>query len=360
MPPKKKPAAPSSARPSRSAKTKSKETIRKVARGPTHQHSAPPSASPRPATVSPAPPAAAIDIEALTDLVCSMPQIQGFENRLQQIETSVEDSNLAVRATINDTFTQLMDRLDKLETRGGPVNTEFMNQSNSRSLDVLSRWPWVDKTTVESIANGEFDINNLPKLHHEEEPRNHHIKKVTEGVHVPTDGSRPELVTGRTKMQAAFKDMSTFLSAWLFYISIRVSYAPERGFGLSHWTERLVYYSQSGFQWSVILNYAVAYFQKHQNSAPDAWLNTDSELVANHFAIARRTEPSHSSGPRSPKKTSASATDIHQQVCQNWNRQSSNCTYKEKNGVECPRRHVCAICEKDGHRSYQCPLKSST
>src|SRR5437868_5260378 len=91
-------------------------------------------------------------------------------------------------------------------------------------------------------------------------------------------------------MQSAFKDLSTFLSAWLFYISVRVWYVPERGFGLAHWTERPVYYSQCGFQWSVIFIYAVAYFQKHQNSVPDAWLNTDSELVANYFAIARRTE----------------------------------------------------------------------
>lgn len=104
----------------------------------------------------------------------------------------------------------------------------------------------MNKATIELIANSEFDINNLPKLFREEEPRNRHTKKVTEGVHFPTDGSKPELITGGTKMQSAFKDMSTFLSAWMFYISIRVSYAPERGFGLAHWTERLVYYSQCG------------------------------------------------------------------------------------------------------------------
>lgn len=133
---------------------------------------------------------------------------------------------------------------------------------NPHSLNVLSRWPWVDKATVELIANGEFDINNLLKLHREEDPRNRHTRKVTESVHFPTDGSKPELmVPGRTKMQSAFKDLSTFLSAWLFYVSIRVSYMPERGFGLAHWTERLLYYAQCGFQWSVILNYAVAYFQ---------------------------------------------------------------------------------------------------
>src|SRR5947199_528946 len=180
MPPKKKPAAPATARPSRSTKTKAKETIRKVARGPARRHLAPLSSSPRPVADSPSPSASRIDIDALTDLVRSMPQIQGFENRFQQIEASVENSNLSVRATINDTFMQLMDRLDEIDSRSGPANTGFMNSGNSHSLDVLSRWPWVDKSTVESIANGEFDINNLPKLHREEEPRNRHTKKVTE------------------------------------------------------------------------------------------------------------------------------------------------------------------------------------
>jgi hypothetical protein len=163
-------------------------------------------------------------------------------------------------------------------------------------------------------------------------------------------------------MQTAFKDLSTFLSAWLFYISLRTSYFPERGFGLVYWTERLVYYLQSGLQWSVILNYAIAYFQKHQNSAPDTWLNTDSGLVVNHFAIARRADTSHTTWPtssRSPKKTT-SVSVIHQQVYQNWNRQSVGCTYKDKNGVECPHRHVCAICKKEGHKSFQCPTKSSS
>jgi len=119
-----------------------------------------------------------------------------------------------------------MDRLDEIETQGGPMNTD-LNPGNSHSLDVLSRGPWVDKATVELIANGEFDINNLPKVHREEELRNHHIKKVTDSIHFPTDGSRPELVTGRTKMQTAFKDMSTCLSAWLFYIQFEFHMHPK-------------------------------------------------------------------------------------------------------------------------------------
>lgn len=44
-------------------------------------------------------------------------QTLGFKDRFQQIEESVQTSNIFVRATINDTFTQLMDHLDELETQ---------------------------------------------------------------------------------------------------------------------------------------------------------------------------------------------------------------------------------------------------
>jgi hypothetical protein len=73
--------------------------------------------------------------------------------------------------------------------------------------NVLSRFYWVERSVVQSISDGDFDIHDLPKLHREEEQRMRHSKKVTEGVHFPADGGRPELVTGRTKMHLAFKDL---------------------------------------------------------------------------------------------------------------------------------------------------------
>ena len=67
-----------------------------------------------------------------------MSQIEGFDERLQQIETSVERSNLSIRATINDTFTQLMDRLDELKTQGGPVNRLWGMERNPAGSTGLS------------------------------------------------------------------------------------------------------------------------------------------------------------------------------------------------------------------------------
>ena len=129
-------------------------------------------------------------------------------------------------------------------------------------VNALARWPWVDKTIIQSIADGEFDINSLPKLHREEAPRTRYTWKSTEGYCVPLDGGRPELVIGPTKMQSAFKDLATFLSAWLIYISIRSLFSPERGPVLTYWTERVVYYSQAGMSFPSILRYVIAYFQK--------------------------------------------------------------------------------------------------
>ena len=96
---------------------------------------------------------------------------------------------------------------------------------------------------LQSIANGQFDLNSLPKLHRQEEFRNRHVKATAEGFHFPLDRSKPaEVIVGRTKMHLAFKDLPTFISAWQVYISIRTSYHPERGPGLAMWLERIIYY----------------------------------------------------------------------------------------------------------------------
>lgn len=371
MPPKRKPAAAASSRATRVTKTKAKETIQQAVKArPRRTVVTPPSQSPVPPSrsVSHDP----FDPNVLEALVTSMPQIQGLENRLQNLELSLEDNAMALRSTVFDSFSQVMDRLDAMEARQVPAGPGLSIPgnpfSNNPPLDVLARWPWIDKATVDLIANGEFDINNLPKLFCEEELRNLHIKKVTEGVHWPVDGGKPELVTGRTKMHNAFKDMATFLSAWLVYISVRSSYVPERGPGLAFWTERVIYYAQSGFAWSTVLNYIVAYFLKHQNSPLADWYEVNSNLVAIHFSIARRNPVQAdgwtSSASRSPGKKQntamSSVLPVHEQTCQNFNRPNSGCTYAAKNGESCPRKHRCMLCKDPKHIAPNCPSKSAS
>jgi hypothetical protein len=331
-----------------------------------------------------------INREALMAVIDALPQIQGAEERFQAIEDSLKANQIQLQASLNDTFGQIMDRLDTMETRPPPITGQegmgiriaqtaqppepgFAQGTNDLLLDphdphdVLSRYSWVNKSVVQSIADGEFNIHDLPKLHQEEEPRERHGQKVTDGVHFPADGGKPELVTARTKMHTAFKDLTTFLSAWLVYISIRTSYAPDRAPGLAFWTERLVFYTQQGFPWSVTLNYAIAYFTAHQNSPPETWykVNTDRELAINHFAVARKNPPqtqAQSSVPHrstSPKK-SVSSLPIQEQTCSNWNRPNGGCTYKEKYGEPCPRKHRCNLCLNPAHKAADCPSKPPT
>ena len=77
--------------------------------------------------------------------------------------------------------------------------------------------------------------------------RNRHVKSLKESYNIPLDGSRPELITGHTKMHQTFRDLPIFLSAWLIYCSIRISFASERGPGLISWTECLIHKSLVGF-----------------------------------------------------------------------------------------------------------------
>lgn len=123
---------------------------------------------------------------------------------------------------------------------------------------------------------------------------------------------------GRTKFRTAFKDLSSFLSAWLVYCSIRSTYSPEWGPGLAAWTERIVGYASSTVPWSAVLNYAIAYFRAHQNAPTATWHLSDSELVSDHLALAHV----QSVAP----KTSTGKTKLPQQICNNYNRPIDACS----------------------------------
>jgi hypothetical protein len=193
-------------------------------------------------------------------------RFQEYDEHFAQLETSLIDIQVAIRSTLNDAFTQLMDRLDGMDATQQlmQLNQPPVLGNTPVSLDVLSRWPWIDRLLVESIANGEFDLNALPKLHQDITLRNRHITKTTDGYHLPIDDGRMEFITSRIKIYTVFKDLPTFLSTWLIYISIHTSYSPERTPGLLIWTEHLVFQYQSGYPWALVLSYVIAYYEKHQ------------------------------------------------------------------------------------------------
>lgn len=305
-----------------------------------------------------------IDIALLNTLIT---RLEGYETGLDAVKTTIQDNQIEARQANLDIFNQLMERLDNLGTApaerpriDSQVPDVLSGTSSSLvAVNVLARWSWIDLPTAESIANGTFDINSLPKLHRDQSLRNRHVTKTFESFVIPLDGSKPELVSGSTKMQSSFRDLSTFLSAWLIYISVRTSYSPDRGPGLASWTERLVFLSQCGYQWSTILDYAIAYYGDHQNSPLETWFKVDGELIANHFGISQQRSSNHpsakpvafSASSVGPSKTVQASSTIpkHLQICLNYNR--DRCTNPCANG----RRHVCAICVKD-HAASHCPL----
>ena len=359
MPPKRNPAALTAPRPVRVVKTKGGKLIAAAARGAGRQ----PAPTPPPReSVSPPP----LDVDALGAVMSTLPQIQGLGDRFHNLEAIIDENQREFRSSLQDTFTQFMDRFDALEQRGSdstPLVPTHQSQGNTAPScaprNVLSRWPWVDQKLVEDISSGRFDIHSLPKLHRDEEPRNANTKKTTEGLHIPADGGQPQIIIGRTKMFNAFPNMATFSSAWLIYVSIRSSYDLERGSALSHWTERLVHYHLR-FEWSACLDYAIAYFMKHQNASPEAWYSTDPELVTEHFVGAKRNVPTAQCSQSVKKPYEQNSASRGTDVCQNWNRPVIGCKYMARfDGDVCGRSHVCSTCHKHDHKAYECPTKPS-
>ncbi len=155
--------------------------------------------------------------------------------------------------------------------------------------------------------------------------RNRHIRATAEGIFNPFDKSKPaEILVGQTKMHQAFKDSSTFFSAWNVYASIRSTYQPERAPGLFLFAERIYFLIQLNYTWHSILNYILTFFRDFQNSDPEKWNVLDGVLVAHQFSVSQQKQtPANNKaggGTGKPNKsTSTSRVPISEQTCNNWN-----------------------------------------
>jgi hypothetical protein len=226
----------------------------------------------------------------------------------------------------------------------------------SPTTDVTKRWPWVDKIHIKQIIDGEFDIDNLPKLFRDEQSRRKHSTQTVTGMLFPFAGGSAEIISGTTKLQNVFHSLPTFLSAFLVYVSIRATYAPEYGTTIPIWIERLCGYTVKG-SWPPVLAYAIEYFQTHQSAPAEKWLETDGELTSLHFAFAQQPQAS-SSRLASPKKSTGNNVDLSQYRCKNFNR-PGGCKYSQfHQGSTCPRQHVCYNCGDAAHISPSCPTNS--
>jgi hypothetical protein len=207
------------------------------------------------------------------------------------------------------------------------------------------RWPWVNNSTIESIANGKFNIYDLPKLHRLESARNGYTSLVVEGVTFSASSAYPQFRLAGTNFHSYFKTYESWSTAWNVYVAIRLSYAPEPGPGFAMFNECLAKFCQLGYEFSTVLDYAVAFFRKHQNSPSEIWFNLDIQLYSEHFVNAVALKSTEACAGRS---TEAASTDISDQICNNWNRRKG-CTF-----LNCLRRHVCRRCESADHIQLVC------
>jgi len=113
-----------------------------------------------------------LDIALLNNLTT---HLKGYESELDTIRTTIRDNQIESHEANVDTFTQLIECLDNLGTataeRSHPITQipdSLTGTPSSVAMDVLSCWTWIELPTAESIANGVFDINLLPKLHRDE------------------------------------------------------------------------------------------------------------------------------------------------------------------------------------------------
>ena len=271
---------------------------------------------------------------------------------LQQIQQALPQGSLPTTRGVSPGFYE-----------SGTAPTPHLVQPMQLSQDLLSRWHWVSQSTVESIANGSFDIYELPKLHRDQTLRDRYIQKNIEGIIQPLDGGKPQLLHARTKLQNIFNELDALLPTWLIYASIRVAFVPQRGAGLLIWTEHLVRYNRLKYNFIDILNYFIAYFQKHQNSLPEQWFQADTELYTEHLAnstqkaFAKNTIGSPHKQSTKPFSSAADVKTMASQICHAFNR-PTGCKLKERTGNDCLRRHVCTSCQAPGHTSYACPKSS--
>ena len=233
---------------------------------------------------------------------------------------------------------------------------------------ILLRWPWVDTETITLIQLGKFDIEALPKLHQTDELRNAHVKRSVKGILQPLDGGPSEILIGTTKLQSSFKDPTTFFLAWQIYVSIRMTFHPNRASGLAFWTERLQFYIYLNYPWTGILEYIIAFYKLNQDASPDSWFEPNPTLISYYLTLHQQKPGTVTpqaatgglkTGGGSKSKSANSRAKSSNEMCVMFNR-VVGCSWPQSHGGQkCPHRHTCNVCTSDQHNAVSCPKLST-
>jgi len=367
MPARAKPAVPPTSRPSRIAKEKAKRTIKTATTSKTKT----PTTRPVVTSVNNS------DLSSGSESPLEgspEPRRRAYRDDLREdIEKMVRDTLAEVLANqdgkereggaVTSAAALQMPGKSSVEGTDSPSSPVFVPPAAAAPRNILSHWPWVEKDTIELIANGYFQIDVLPKLHRTDELRNAYLKKSLKGVYQPLEGGPAEVIVGTTKLQSSFKEPTAFFLAWHVYMSIRTTFEPARAAGLIAWTERLFYLVHLNYSWASVLEYIIAYFQLYQNAPPDSWFNPDPTLIAYHLTLSQQKAPTvpaplSQTGSKSKSNMSRKSQSIGDEICLMYNR-SSGCRWKEKRGEKCPHRHVCSVCTSSQHTVSACPQRST-
>src|SRR5579859_6298997 len=180
------------------------------------------------------------------------------QEQFQQLLASIRECESRIPTMIDEKLSNSIDAFDdKLNQWGehlfaqlppkhfdAPQTPNNATMTGSTSLlpgnDVLSRWFWIDKSLIEAIDLGNFDIHQLPKLQREEAARNRYLTKSAQGFQMSLDG-QVEFVTTRTKLLTAFPTPLSFVGAWETYKAVRTHFHPNYSSALNDWTERLIH-----------------------------------------------------------------------------------------------------------------------
>ena len=99
-------------------------------------------------------------------------RFEQHEIRLAEFGENLEHSQRELRNALQDVFDQVMEKLETMEASVTcPLGENSQVNTIPDPVNALVRWPWVDKTIIQSAANSEFDINSLPKLYRDGAPR---------------------------------------------------------------------------------------------------------------------------------------------------------------------------------------------
>ena len=134
--------------------------------------------------------------------------IRNITSKMFASRAEREKEGKFVIMTMNRVFKRYSD-----EGIDSPSLLVFVSSPAAASRNILSRWSWVEKDTIELIANGEFQIDWLPKLHRTDDLRNAYLKKSLKGVYQPLKGGPAEVILGTTKLKSSFNEPTTFFLA---------------------------------------------------------------------------------------------------------------------------------------------------